>query len=62
MGIARSQFTQGFCDWKHASYRLGVHQQTQDHIKAVLSATSHGREAGRIDSTLAQEGDRIEQY
>lgn len=63
MGVARSQFTHdGFCDWKHASDRLGVHEQSKDHIQAVLSATSHEKKSGRIDSALAQEGDRIEQY
>ena len=63
MGVARSQFTHdGFCDWKHASDRLGVHEQSKDHIQAVLSAASRAKKAGRVDSELAQEANRIEQY
>ena len=63
MGVARSQLTHdGFCDWKHANDRLGAHEQSKDHIQAVLSAASRATKAGRVDSELVQEVDRIEQY
>jgi len=32
----------------------------KNHIQAVLSATSHEKKSGPIDSAVAQEGDRIE--
>ena len=63
MGVARSQFTHdGFCDCKHTSDRFGIHEQSKDHIQAILSAASRAKKAGRVDSELAQEADRIEQY
>ena len=47
MGVARSQFTHdGFCDWKHAHDRLDAHEQSKDHIQAVLSAASRATKAG----------------
>ena len=50
MGVARSQLTHdGFCDWKHANDRLGAHEQSKDHIQAVLSAASRATKAGRQD-------------
>ena len=46
IGIVRSQFTHdGLCDWKEASDRLGVHEQSKDHIQAVFSATSHEKKS-----------------
>ncbi|XP_042222750.1 uncharacterized protein LOC121867057 [Homarus americanus] len=49
MGVSRSHFTSdGFCDWKHSN-RLVVHEQSKDHIQAVLSAASLSKGAG--DST-----------
>ena len=63
MGVAKSQFTHdGLCDWKHAHDRLGAHEQSKDHTQAVLSAASRATKAGRVDSELVQEVDRIEQY
>ncbi|XP_042230518.1 uncharacterized protein LOC121871963 [Homarus americanus] len=62
MGVSRSQFTSdGFCDWKHAN-RLVVHEQSKDHIQAVLSAASRAKGAGGIDSKLTTHVGQIEQY
>ncbi|XP_042204329.1 uncharacterized protein LOC121854007 [Homarus americanus] len=62
MGVSRSQFTSdGFCDWKHAN-RLVVHEQSKDHIQAVLSAASRAKGAGGIDSKLTTHVRQIEQY
>ncbi|XP_042213159.1 uncharacterized protein LOC121860170 [Homarus americanus] len=48
MGVTTSQFTSdGFCDWKHAN-RLVVHEQSKDHIQAVLSAASRAKGAGGL--------------
>ena len=53
--VAGSQFTHDdLCGWKHVLL--------EDHIQAVYSATSHQMKSGLIDSALAQEGDRINQY
>lgn len=46
----------GICNWKH------VHEQSKDHIQVVLSAPSHAKRAGCVDSQLVQEADQIEQY
>ena len=63
MGGMRSQFTyDGFCDWKHASHRLAVHEQSKDHIQAVLAAASRAKGAGGIDSELKLQTDKTEQY
>ncbi|XP_042214598.1 uncharacterized protein LOC121861102 [Homarus americanus] len=48
MGVSRSQFTSdGFCDWKHTN-RLVAHEQSKDHIQAVLSAASRAKGAGEL--------------
>ncbi|MEL7308383.1 MAG: DUF4371 domain-containing protein, partial [Pseudomonadota bacterium] len=63
MGATKSQFTDdGFCDWKHASNRLIGHEQSKDHLQAVLSAAGRAREAGSIDSKFELQVNQIEQY
>jgi len=60
---AGSQFVRdGFCDWKHATDRLGAHEQSKDHIEAVLSTSCRAKKAGRMDTELAHEIDRHEHY
>lgn len=63
MGAAKSQFTvDGFCDWKHASNRLVGHEQSKDHLQAVLSAATRAVGAGSIDSKFELQVNQIEQY
>ena len=63
MDAPRSQFTcDGFYDWKHSFHRLVAHEQSKDHIQAVLSVASRAKGAKGIDSRLTLQMDKVEQY
>ena len=54
IGAAPNQLTHdGYCDWKHASQRLIEHEQSKDHLDAIIALLQRSQELGRIDKELA---------
>jgi len=52
----------GFCNWKHAVERLQSHEQSKEHIDAMITFNRRLKLAGRMDTKLAQQIQQQEQY
>lgn len=52
----------GFCNWKHALERLCSHEQSKEHIDAVIAFNRRLKVAGRIDIKVAQQSEQVEKY
>lgn len=39
----------GYCDWRHASFRLAEHERSKDHIEAVVGLARRAKELGIIE-------------
>lgn len=52
----------GFCNWKHALERLRSHEQSKEHMDAMIAFNHRLKVAGRMDTKLAQQIEQEEQY
>ncbi|XP_040210939.1 zinc finger MYM-type protein 1-like [Rana temporaria] len=52
----------GFSDWKHASERISSHEQSQNHIHAVIETAKYSKLEGGIDHTIQQQIEELTSY
>jgi len=63
MATSGSQLTnEGFCDWVHASKRLGEHERSKVHLDAVVALLNRSNELNRTDHELAKQADEARHY
>uniref|UniRef100_A0A8C5N011 DUF4371 domain-containing protein n=1 Tax=Leptobrachium leishanense TaxID=445787 RepID=A0A8C5N011_9ANUR len=52
----------GFSDWKHASERISSHEQSQNHIHAVIDTAKYSKLEGRIDYKMQKQIEELTSY
>lgn len=52
----------GICNWKHALERIRSHEQSKEHIDALIAFNCRLKVAGRMDTKLARQVEQLEQY